>query len=147
MLTGAPQKIIARAAEVTKLPPQLVAFGIVGCVGLSSDIVAFTACHNLGNNPFVSRVISLAFATLVTWTLNRHFTFEPPDRAVSNEASRYIVVTLCAQGVSYMTFAILVLTMPAVMPQIFMVVGAVTAAAFSFLGHKFFSFGPKAQRA
>jgi hypothetical protein len=49
--------------------------------------------------------------------------------------------------VSYMTFAVLVFTMPTVMPQIFMVVGAATAAAFSFLGHKFFSFGPKAQRA
>jgi putative flippase GtrA len=130
------------------LPPQLVSFGFVGCMGLATDMATFTVAHNkLGLAPLIARVFSLALATFVTWSLNRHLTFLRVDRAVGNEASRYAAVTLCAQGVSYCTFAALLFASTGLAPQILMIVGAIVGAGFSFLGHKLFSFAPKARDA
>jgi len=124
------------------LPPQLVSFGVVGCTGLAVDMASFTILHEAGMAPLVARAFSLTLATLVTWTMNRHLTFARVERAIGNEASRYAAVTLCAQGVSYITFAALLFLVRQVAPQILMLVGALVGAGFSFLGHKLFSFAP-----
>jgi putative flippase GtrA len=122
--------------------PAFVRFGIVGGTGLCADTMAFTAIYTLLENPFTARLFSLAFATCVTWTLNRHFTFQIQDRAVENEAMRYLAVTLIAQGFSYSVFATLVTTLPHIIPQIALVVGAVAGAVLSFNGHRLLSFAP-----
>lgn len=124
------------------LPPQLVSFGFVGCTGLAVDVTSFTVLHEAGMAPLLARAFSLAAATLVTWTMNRHLTFARVERAIGNEASRYVAVTLCAQGVSYLTFAALLFIARQAAPQILMLVGALVGAGFSFLGHKLFSFAP-----
>lgn len=139
-------RLLHRCARQFSLPPEVVCFGFVGCMGLATDMSSFTALHEAGMHPLAARIFSLAFATLMTWSLNRHLTFERRERSVGNEASRYVMVTLCAQGLSYGTFAILVLLMPQFWPQVFMVIGAIAGAAFSFLGHKLFSFAPTTQR-
>jgi putative flippase GtrA len=122
--------------------PAFVRFGIVGGTGLVADTLAFTAFYTLLENPFTARLLSLAFATCVTWTLNRHFTFQIQNRAVENEAMRYLCVTLIAQGFSYSVFATLVTFLPHVIPQVALVVGALAGAVLSFNGHKILSFAP-----
>jgi putative flippase GtrA len=126
------------------LPP-FVRFGFVGCAGLFSDTLAFTALCMFGWHPFVARLMSLAFATLVTWTLNRRITFDKQPRRVGNEASRYVLVTLVAQGLSYSVFVTLITIFPHVLHQISLVAGAVAGAVLSFNGHKLVSFGPVAK--
>ena len=94
----------------------------------------------------MGRIMSLAFATLVTWTLNRHITFDRQPRAIQHEASLYVMVTLIAQSVSYMVFATLVITFPDMLHQISLISGAAVGAVLSFKGHKIFSFAPVAKQ-
>ncbi|MFN0191571.1 MAG: GtrA family protein [Aestuariivirga sp.] len=125
------------------LPPKFAAlmrFGCVGLAGLTADLACFTALHAHDVSPLVARVFSLAFATLVTWRLNRAVTYADSGRQQSGEAFRYLCVTGLAQGFSYLVFAVLIHAFPALMPQLALMAGAASAALLSFEGHRIFSF-------
>ena len=128
------------------LIPRPLRFLGVGAIGLAVDLSVFTLLTVLGGfAPLAARVGSLAFATLVTWRLNRALTFAASGRRISDEASRYGAVTLVAQGASYATFAVLVLTVLANVQhggQIAVVCGAAVGALFSYNGHRLFAFAP-----
>jgi putative flippase GtrA len=139
------RSMLKSAMTMVERPASLhpvIRFGLVGVTGLASDMGVFTLLHQFGANPLIIRIISLGFATLVTWLLNRQFTFEKQKRAVGHEAARYIGVTVFAQGVSYLTFAGLITLFSGFIPQAAMLIGAIIGAAFSFQGHKFVSFAP-----
>jgi putative flippase GtrA len=82
-------------------------------------------------------------ATVLTWRLNRAFTFDRSGRHQGEEAVRYAAVTAVAQGTSYAVFAALVLTVLAVFPQAAIVIGAAVGALISYNGHRLFAFAPR----
>jgi putative flippase GtrA len=115
-------------------------FGCVGFAGLFCDVAVFTALESAGCPALSARFASLLFATLVTWRLNRALTFKASALPSHEEAVRYLAVTALAQGLSYMIFASLVIFAPAINTQLAVLIGAATAALFSFEGHRHFSF-------
>lgn len=133
---------------ILALIPRPLRFLGVGGIGLAVDLSVFTILTLLFSmGPLTARIGSLAVATLVTWRLNRALTFERSGRRLSDEAARYGLVTLAAQGTSYATFATLVLTILATVPQggqIALVVGAALGAIVSYNGHRLFAFAPAA---
>jgi putative flippase GtrA len=129
--------------RLAKRMPRLIRFLGIGGIGLASDLGIFTVVTSLGSNVFVAQLGSLAISTLVTWRLNRALTFDPSGRRQHEEAVRYAIVTVTAQGTSYAIFAALVLTALSALPQIAIVVGAVISAAVSYNGHRLLSFAPK----
>jgi dolichol-phosphate mannosyltransferase len=124
------------------LLPQPLRFLLVGSIGLAADLCVFTIVIAMGLNPLLARLISLAIATLITWRLNRMFTFAHSGRQQGEEALRYAVVTATAQGVSYVVFAMLVLTLLHWLPQAALIAGAAVGATVSYAGHRCFSFRP-----
>ena len=92
------------------------------------------------------RLASLAAATLITWRLNRALTFDHSGRHAADEGFRYATVAASAQGLSYAIFAILVLSGLASLPQLALLIGAVGAALFSYLGQSRFAFRPRQAR-
>jgi putative flippase GtrA len=139
-------KVVHFAGKYMASLPAIVRFGLVGGTGLASDIAMFTLICHFGVNPFIARIFSLGFATLVTWILNRQITFDRQPRTIGHEGARYALVTIGAQGISYLAFAGLITMFPQVLPQVSMVIGAVVGALFSFQGHKLISFAPVSQR-
>jgi putative flippase GtrA len=117
-------------------------FLAVGGLGITTDIGFFTLSSAHGAHPLIARVLSLGVATLVTWRLNRHLTFERSGRNQSSEAMRYLAVTLVAQATSYAVFALLVVTIMPTLPQLAIVVGAAIAALVSYNGHRLIAFAP-----
>jgi putative flippase GtrA len=117
-------------------------FGCVGFAGLATDLGIFSIIHEAGVAPLLARLGSMACATVVTWRLNRAFTFGKSGRRAEGEAARYAAVTVAAQSISYGLFAALVLFMPRLAPQLALLAGAASAAFFSFEGHRLFSFAP-----
>lgn len=115
----------------------------VGAIGLVTDVSVFTAIDALVASPLLVRLISIAVATLVTWRLNRALTFDVSGRRQHEEALRYALVTAVAQGISYVLFAALVLTVLHWLPQAALLIGAAIAAAFSYFGHRLFAFAPR----
>lgn len=126
--------------------PRPLRFIVVGCIGVLTDLCAFTAIVVHVPHPLAVRLVSLGVATLVTWRLNRALTFAPSRRAQSDEAIRYAIVTALAQGTSYAVFAALVLTLSARMPQAALLAGAAVGALVSYHGHRLFAFAPAPSR-
>jgi putative flippase GtrA len=123
--------------------PRPLRFLSVGAVGLITDLAVFTIALAHGLHPLLARLVSLAIATVVTWRLNRALTFDRSGHHPSHEAMRYAVVTGCAQGISYVTFAALVVTVFAPTPQLAVIVGAAIGALFSYKGQALFTFSPR----
>jgi putative flippase GtrA len=117
-------------------------FVAVGGLGLLTDIALFTLAAMQGVHPLVAGLLALAAATLLTWRLNRRFTFERSGRRQGEEAMRYAVVTAAAQGTSYAVFAALVVTVLAALPQAAIIAGAAVGALISYNGHRLFAFAP-----
>ena len=125
-----------------RLPRPLRFLG-VGAAGLVTDFCVFTILIGYQPRPLAMRLVSLACATLVTWRLNRALTFDSSGRRQRDEAMRYGVVTLVAQGTSYAVFAALVLTVLGWLPQAALVIGAAAGALVSYNGHRLFAFAPR----
>ena len=123
--------------------PRVFRFLGVGTIGLMTDVGVFTAINAFVNMPLFARLVSLAIGTLVTWRLNRALTFDASGRSQHDEAARYVIVTLAAQGLSYAIFAALVLSALHWFPQAALLTGAAIAAAFSYSGHRWFVFKPR----
>lgn len=123
--------------------PRPVRFLLVGGAGLMTDLCAFTLQPWHLPHPIAARAVSLALATLLTWRLNRAFTFNASGRHPAVEATRYASVTLVSQGTSFLLFSVLVLTVFAAVPQAALLSGAAVGAVLGYFGHKLFAFAPR----
>lgn len=112
----------------------------VGGLGLITDLAVFTSVTSHGFHPLLARLVSLALATLVTWRLNRALTFDRSGLRQADEAMRYVVVAAVAQSVSYLAFAVLVLTAFAAVPRFAVLAGAGLGAFVSYNGQVLFTF-------
>jgi len=122
--------------------PRPLRFMMVGAVGLAADLLLFTVLLLYRVGPLVAGLLALIAATVLTWRLNRIFTFERSGRRQREEAFRYGVVTAIAQSTSYAAFAFFVSTMLAALPQAAVVLGAAAGALISYSGHRLFAFAP-----
>jgi putative flippase GtrA len=141
---GAPfvEEPVDRVRKFFEILPRPLRFLAVGAVGLLTDLSVFTMLTLHWPQPLLTRLVSLAVATLVTWRLNRALTFERSHRLQIEEAVRYAAVSATAQAASYVVFAALVLTILARLPQAAVLVGAVVGAGLSYNGHRLFAFRP-----
>jgi putative flippase GtrA len=115
---------------------------MVGSAGLSLHLVAFTLLLMQGISPLLAGLLALVAATVLTWRLNRAFTFERSGRRQREEALRYALVTAVAQSTSYGVFALFVSTALAALPQAAVLLGAAAGALISYNGHRLFAFAP-----
>ncbi len=122
--------------------PRPLRFLMVGAVGLTADVLLFTVLLMQGVPALLAGLLALIAATVLTWRLNRAFTFERSGRRQREEALRYGLVTAVAQSTSYAAFAVFVSTMFAALPQAAVVVGAAAGALISYNGHRLFAFTP-----
>jgi putative flippase GtrA len=139
-----PQRVAARdpiRSFFDPLPRPLRFLG-VGVIGLVADLAIFTLLIAHSPQPLLARLVSLAIATLVTWRLNRAFTFGRSGRRVSDEALRYAAVALFAQATSYAVFAVLIVTVLSRPPQLAVLIGAAAGAIVSYKGQALFTFRP-----
>jgi putative flippase GtrA len=123
--------------------PRPVRFLSVGALGLLTDLSIFTIIAGQGFDLLLVRLLSLSCATVVTWRLNRAFTFDRSGRRPGREAMRYAIVTATAQGTSYAVFATLVLTVLGGLSQTALLIGAAVGAIVSYNGHRLFAFAPR----
>jgi putative flippase GtrA len=126
-----------------ELLPRPLRFLAVGGIGLTVDLIILTAVMSVWPHPLQARIVSLSFATAVTWRLNRAITFDKSGRHQSEEALRYAIVTAISQGTSYAIFAALVLTILSRAPQLALLPGAVAGAVVAYNLHKLFAFKPR----
>lgn len=122
-------------------------FLAVGGAGFTLDAGLFTLFSHAGFADAAARAASLAAATLLTWQLNRRFTFAGSGRRQREELARYVLVTLTAQGMNYALFLLLRHVVPTLPAMAALLAGAAVAALLSFSGQRLFTFAPAAARA
>jgi len=127
--------------------PRPLRFLMVGGVGLAANIILFTIVLIQGVHPLLAGLVALAAATVLTWRLNRAFTFDCTGRAQREEAIRYAAVTAAAQSTSYAVFAVLASTALMALPQAAVIADAAVGALISYNGHRLFAFAPLKLRA
>jgi putative flippase GtrA len=119
-----------------------VRFLAVGTAGLAADIVAFWVVLHATDAEWASRLASLAVATIVTWRLNRSFTFANAGRRAAPEALRYGIVAVLGQGFNYAQFVTLRTLAPMLPSLLALIAAAATAAVVTYCGQRFFTFRP-----
>jgi len=133
----------ARAQALAALLPRPLRWLAVGGLGLATNIALFSIAWMLHVPSLTAGLLAAIAATVLTWQLNRVFTFDRTGRSQGEEAMRYALVTTVAQGTSYAVFAVLVLTVLAWLPQAAIVAGAAVGALISYNGHRLFAFAPR----
>ncbi|WP_169711819.1 GtrA family protein [Henriciella litoralis] len=121
-------------------------FGIVGGVGFVVDAAIVTALIHSGLDPFSSRAISMGAATLVTWRLNRSFTFKPSQSSQASEGVRYAFVAGCAALANYLVYAALVMSSIHMIPAVAVAVASAVSMWISYFGYGHIAFRRKAVR-
>ena len=131
---------LERSLPCPPLVWRIARFLTVGLVGLAADSGLFWSLFQAGVSLEIARAGSLAVATLVTWGLNRLFTFAPSGRGPLHELLRYVAVALVAQGFNYGLFLILVCLDAGAHPLLCLVFSAIATAALSFTGQSLIAF-------
>jgi putative flippase GtrA len=140
---ASPRSVPDRLRETLARLPRPVRFLMVGGCGLITDIGFFTLLFAYGIHPLIARAFSLGLATIVTWRLNRDLTFTGSGRHQADEAARYALVAAVAQGLGYVIFAALALTVFSKIPQIAILIGAVAVTFISYNGQRLIAFAPR----
>jgi putative flippase GtrA len=128
---------------MARVPKGLLKFLAVGATALAVHTATFTAVLQFEANKSIAWLAGLASSTLVAWSLNRKHTFSASGRSRREEISRYVLVTLVAQGISFAVFHLASRAVPNIWPQVCLLVGAVVATLFSYTGQRFFTFAPQ----
>ena len=124
---------------------RILLFAVVGGAGFLVDAgMLALLLHVSPLGPFSARIVAIAAAMLVTFWLNRTFTFGRSDRSLAVEGTRYGGVGISAALLNYAVYAVILLVFPAVWPVLAVAVASVVAMVWSFLGYSRFVFGASA---
>jgi putative flippase GtrA len=120
---------------------RFASFLVAGGAGFVADagaLLVLLAWTPLG--PLAGRAVSIAFALLVTWTLNRTITFGPSARHIAVEGTRYGAVGVSSAMVNYALYAAALALAPSLPPMAALVLASAGALAWSYLGYSRFVF-------
>ena len=115
-------------------------FLLVGGAGFlaAAGVLALLLAAGLG--PFVARLLSIAAAMLLTWRLNRGFTFAPAGRPQWVEGTRYALVVGVASALNWLVYSALLVAFPELPPHAALAAGSAVAIGLSYTGFSCFAF-------
>jgi len=135
-------KLIPRSSRLPS--SKLVSFASIGAIGFVIDAsVLMVLFHHFNFGHYIGRLISFSFAVVVTWYLNRYFTFRQhssPDW--KSEVRRYIYIQVIGSMINLAVYSALIMinTTLAAYPVIPLFFGASVALVFNFMGSRRFVF-------
>lgn len=130
---------------MAELPRQILAFAAAGILGFAVDLGVLLLTLHLGFGFFVGRAISFLAAVLVTWCINRHFTFRHHrSQEVHKEWWRYFATMSLGGLFNYLAYCLVVLTLPTLwfLPALAVGAGSLAGMSLNFIGAKLWVFKP-----
>jgi putative flippase GtrA len=115
-------------------------FIVIGGLGFVVDAGLLMLFLGLGGDPFISRIASILLAMLVTWRLNRAFTFGASDGSQLSEAGRYFSVAASVAVMNYAIYAGLLLVLASLHPLLATAISTLICVLASFAGYGRFAF-------
>ena len=134
----------------SSLTQQVWRFGAVGAVGFAVDGGLLWALTANGIDPYLARAISFPVAVVVTWALNRSWTFRCASQTQSKtrQFGRYFALQLIGSLSNYVIYAVWISvfgTAPAMILTGF-VIGSAIGAIVNFFGVRRFAFAVSISR-
>lgn len=115
---------------------KLFTFLVVGGTGFVVDASVLTTLIEYEvTDKFSARIVAIAMALIVTWSLNRHFTFGKSDRHVAVEGARYGTVGVIGSFINYGIYTSLLIAFRDLDPFVAMMAGSASATVFSYTGY------------
>lgn len=119
---------------------QFITFGIVGVIGLCFDVLILYLLNPFFG-PFISRAFSFLGAVIVTWALNRRFTFkcQTSNLALVNEFFSYFGLMVFGGVVNYACYAWFVVSSQYIYDHLYIGVGlgSLSGMLVNFLTSRF----------
>lgn len=119
------------------LRTQAFRFLVVGGCGFLTDAAVLSiAHHGAGLAALPARAISFSVAVLVTWLLNRQWSFGVSVPATLAEFARYLSVQSVGLAINFGAYSVCVAGFPPPIgePLVALAVGSALAMGFNFLG-------------
>jgi putative flippase GtrA len=120
---------------------QLLRFAAIGVVGLLVDVAVLYCALALGSGPHPGRAVSFLAAVLVTWRLNRRYTFAPAGSPWT-EWWRYLGAMSGGALLNLGAYMLALWLLPAApwVPAAAVAIGSLAGMALNFVGAKFLVF-------
>jgi putative flippase GtrA len=116
------------------LARQVGSFALVGGLGFAVDLaVTLALTQGADLAPVAAKPGGILCGLLITFLLNRRFTFRARRPDVARQFRRYALACAAAQGTNYATFSLVVWTLAAAAPDL-STAASVTAAAVAGSG-------------
>jgi putative flippase GtrA len=135
---------------MTRTAGQLLRFAVTGVVGLLVDVAVLYGVLALGCGPHLGRAMSFLSAVLVTWRLNRRYTFAPaarsgppqPPVSLWTEWWRYLGAMTGGALLNLATYTLVLALLPPApwLPALGVAIGSLAGMALNFVAAKFFVF-------
>jgi len=122
---------------------QVLRFGGVGSVGFVVDGGLLWVLISAGVNPYLARIFSFPLAVLMTWLLNRIWTFSSVNRArPGRQLNRYLAIQIVGAIGNYAIYAILLKLVDPTPENALaaLAFGAIGGMFINFVGSKYFVF-------
>ncbi len=126
---------------MAKVAAQLLRFAVTGVIGLVADVVVLYAALALGCDHYTGRLLSFLAAVLVTWRINRRYTFTPSDSQWT-EWWRYLGAMSGGALLNLGAYALTLWLLPPAswLPALGVAVGSLSGMTLNFLSAKYFVF-------
>ena len=117
-------------------------FGVVGIVGFCVDGLVLEGLLEIGVNPLIGQFYAACVAILVTFILNRTYTFGDTETPIFRLFIGYLGTQGVGFGVNYATYALLLKAapLPLCSPLVALTVAAGVAMVFTYTGSRVFVF-------
>ncbi len=130
-------RIVTLAMAVLLLVPPLHLDAVNPDVAGPSEQVLELLTRGLGLHPLLARVPSVLLAMIVSWWINRTFTFAVRQPASLAEFLRFAAVASGSNITNYAVYSALLLSGLVSWPFIALVIASAFAMAFSYAGMRF----------
>jgi putative flippase GtrA len=125
-------------------PSQFLRFACVGTVGFAVDGGILTSLMRLGWEPLPARLISFSVAVVITWLINKAWTFGPTAPSARGGGMRYAGVQIIGALINLAIFTLLMAAFPVLrqVPWVPLAMAALVALVFNYLATRHLVFTP-----
>lgn len=127
----------------SELVTQVLRFGAVGVIGFLVDGGLLWLLLSLDVSPYLARALSFPVAVVVTWALNRNWTFRDTRHAhPKGQFQRYFGVQVIGALTNYGCYSLIIWIFGMASKTVFLafVVGSALAAILNFCGARYLAF-------
>ncbi|MCK0095715.1 GtrA family protein [Yoonia sp. F2084L] len=121
---------------------QVLRFGVVGTIGFVVDGGLLWFFLSFDISPYLARALSFPMAVMVTWALNRNWTFRASRQRNKGQFRRYVGVQVAGNLTNYATYSLIIGLFGTASMTVFaaFVSGSFLGSCLNFLGARFFAF-------